>query len=138
MKVETVELHGLNLAEALTKTQKNIDWAMKHGVAVLVLNHGKGRHSERGISILKTELRKMLTENAALKEAGYRIIFGESNQPIALTYNEGQTLIVEKGLEKQYLGDTEQQKKNQQIYSDEAKKVRKIQKRNNANKRNRS
>lgn len=138
MKVETVELHGLNLAEAIAKTQKNIDWTVNHGVSVLVLNHGKGQHSDRGFSVLKAEVRKMLKENTELKEAGYRIIYGESKLPIALTYNEGQTLIVEKGLETEYVGGNVQREKNKQIYSDEAKKERKSQKRQNAVKRKRS
>lgn len=138
MKVETVELHGLNLAEAMSKVQKNLAWAKNHGISVLVLNHGKGLHSDRGISVIKTEVRKMLKEDSSIREANYRVIYGESKSPIALTYNEGQTLIVAKGMETEQIGGRVQQDKNRRIYSEEAKNERKAQKKNRAEKRNRS
>ena len=129
MKVEVLNLHGLNIKESREKTQQNIDWAVKHGVDVLVINHGKGRHSSAGFSVLKAEIRKMLKEDSTLKENGYRVVWGESNLPIALTYDEGNTLIVARGMETEYIGGQAQQKKNQRIFSDEAKQDRKAGKR---------
>lgn len=129
VKIEVLNLHGFNIKESLEKTRKNIDWAIDHGVDVLVINHGKGHHSQSGIAVVKSEIRKMLKEDLSLKENGYRVVFGESDLPIALTYNEGNTLIVMKGLETTYMGGKGQQEKNQHIYSEEGKQYRKSQKR---------
>ena len=129
MKIEILNLHGLNINESREKTQQNLEWALKHGVDVLVINHGKGHHSKVGLSVLKSEIRKMLKEDQSLKENGYRVIYGESDLPIALTYNEGNTLIVARGLESEYIGGHVQQDKNQRIFSDDGKQDRKAQKR---------
>lgn len=129
MKIEVLNLHGLNLNESRVKTQQNMDWALKHGVDVLVINHGKGHHSKSGLSVLKTEIRKMLQDNPLLTENGYRVVYGESDLPIALTYNEGNTLIVARGRESEYIGGQVQQEKNKRIFSDDGKQDRKAQKR---------
>lgn len=129
LKVEILNLHGLNIKEAQEKTRQNIDWSLEHGVDVLVINHGKGRHSETGVSVLRTEIRKMLKEDTSLREKGYRVIYGESEHPVALTYNEGNTLVVARGLESEYIGGRAQQEKNQRIFSDDAKRDRKAGKR---------
>jgi len=71
----------------------------------------------------------MLKEDQSLKENGYRVIYGESDLPIALTYNEGNTLIVARGLESEYIGGHVQQDKNQRIFSDDGKQDRKTRKR---------
>ncbi len=129
MKTEIIELHGLNVEEALVKTHNNIQWSMEHGVELVVINHGKGHHSERNFSVLKTEIRKMLKqEKAWLDKHGYRVIYGESDLPVALTFNAGQTLIVIRGAETNYIGDKKQIARNQAIYSQEARKQRKSQK----------
>lgn len=128
MKVEVLNLHGLNLNEAREKTLQNINWAIKHGVDVLVINHGKGHHSSSGFSVIKTEIRKILKEDNSLRENGYRVIYGESDLPIALTYDEGNTLIVARGMESYYIGGRVQQEKNQRIFSEEGKRDRKAQK----------
>lgn len=128
MKVETVDLHGHNLREAKEKVQKNIDWAVRHGVEVLVINHGKGLHSN-GFAVLKAEIRKMLLEDESLRESRFGIVFGESNLPIALTYDEGNTLLVVRGLENQYIGGQTQQQKHQRIFSEEGREERKAHKR---------
>lgn len=129
MKVEVLNLHGANIKESLEKTRRNVDWVVEHGVDVLVITHGKGYHSQSGLSVVKAEVRKMLKEDLSLKENGYRVVYGESDLPIALTYNEGNTLIVARGLETTYMGSKVQQEKNQSIYSDEGKQYRKSQKR---------
>ena len=84
---------------------------MNHGVDVLDINHGKGHHSDRGFSVIKKEIRKMLRQNESLKENGYKIVYGESNLPVALSFDEGHTLVVIAGIEKEYLGDRRQQEK---------------------------
>jgi len=128
LKIENLNLHGLNLKEAREKTQENIDWAIKHGVDVLVLNHGKGHHSSGGFSVIKADIRNMLKEDTSLKDSGYRVVYGESDQPIALTYNEGNTLIVARGLESEYIGGQAQQEKNQRIFSHDGRTDRKAHK----------
>ena len=65
---------------------------------VLDINHGKGFHSSRGFSVIKQEIRKMLKDNALLKEAGYIVIPGESDLPVALTFDEGHTFSCTKRL----------------------------------------
>lgn len=135
MKIESLDLHGLCVEEALEKTKKNLKWCLQHGVDVLDINHGKGYHSNRNFSVLKQEIRKMLNDEEAIKTFGYRIIPGESNYPIALTYDEGHTLIVAHSKEKEYIGGQKQQEKNKVVFSSEGRKKRKKQKSLNAHKR---
>ncbi|HHW61825.1 MAG TPA: Smr/MutS family protein [Syntrophomonadaceae bacterium] len=137
MKIEHIDLHGHNLAESVEKLEKNLKWCIRHGVDVLVINHGKGHHSQGGFSVLKSEIRKALKENDELHQTGYRIIYGESDFPIALTFNEGQTLVVMRGREQEYIGGRDEQEKNKQIYSEEGKWERKAHKRKKAQKRSR-
>lgn len=135
MKIETLNLHGLNVEEARQKTIQNLDWCLKNGVDVLDLNHGKGHHSSLGFSVVKQEIRKMLKEEKSLKEFGYKIVYGESDLPIALSYDDGHTLIVARGLVNEYLGGGKQQAKHQQIFSKEAQQKRKYLKGINAQKK---
>jgi hypothetical protein len=137
MKVEQINLHGLNVEEAIEKTRRNLEWCMNHRVDVLDINHGKGHHSDRGFSVIKMELRKMLHQDESLKENGYKVIYGESDLPVALGFDEGHTLVVVAGKEKEYLGGRRQQEKNHQLYSDEARKNRKSYKAQKAAKRKR-
>lgn len=134
MRVEIQNLHGITVAEAMEKANQSISWCIKNGIDVLVLNHGKGHHSDRGFSIIKKEIRKMLKNNPALGESGYKVIYGESDLPVALTFNEGNTLIVAKGKEHKYLGGITQQKKHNEIFSVESRKKRKIEKQKRAQK----
>jgi hypothetical protein len=135
MKIEQIDLHGLNIPEAVEKTRKNLEWCLNHGVDVLDINHGKGYHSDRGFSVIKMEIRKMLREEKALKENGYKVVHGESDLPVALGFDEGHTLVVVAGKEKEHLGGKRQQEKNHQLYSDEARKNRKHYKAQKADKR---
>lgn len=135
MKVENINLHGLSLEEAIEKTHKNLEWCKKNNIDVIVLNHGKGLHSKNNFSVIKKEIRKMLKEENSNHD--YKIVYGESNLPIALGYNEGNTLLVQKGLENQTIGGRIQQEKNHILYSEEGKKFRKIQKKLRAEKRRR-
>jgi len=137
VKIESLNLHGLSLEEALLKTRKNLEWCLKHGVDVLDLNHGKGYHSSRSFSVLKKEIRKMLREDLSIKSRGYKVIYGESDLPIALTFDEGHTLVVAKGKENEYIGGHKQQKKNLEVFSREARKKRKLQKTINKQKQKR-
>lgn len=128
VKIETLDLHGLNAAEAREKTNKNLRWAIDHGVDVLVINHGKGHHSS-GFAVLKSEIRKMLKEDPSIRENGYLIVFGESDQPVALSYNEANTLVVARGMESQFIGGRAQQERNQRIFSEDSRQERKSHKR---------
>ncbi len=135
MRLEKVDLHGLALEEALEKARSNLNWCIKNEVEVLDIIHGKGHHSSRSFSVVKKEIRKMLDGEPLLKQYGYRVVLGESDFPVALTFDEGHTLVVKRGLEKQYIGGKKQQEKNQRIFSGEGKKQRKEQKNLNAQKR---
>lgn len=137
MKIEHLDLHGLTLEEAREKTRKNLAWCMEHEVDVLDINHGKGYHSENRISVIKAEIRKFLRQEESLQEYGYKVVYGESNLPVALSFDEGHTLVVARGKEKEYLGGKKQQEKNRQLYSDEARKERKGHKAQSAQKRQR-
>ncbi|NLG32536.1 MAG: hypothetical protein GX550_03360 [Syntrophomonadaceae bacterium] len=137
MKFQTLDLHGLSIEEAVQKTKVNIEWSLKNGVDVLDINHGKGHHSSRSFSVIKQEIRKMLKQMAVLKDYNYKVVYGESNLPIALTFDEGHTLIVYSGLEKEYLGGAKQQEKNQLLFSREGRMQRKAQKAIKAQKRKR-
>lgn len=135
--MEFQDLHGISLEEALEKARQSVAWCLRQGVDVLVLNHGKGYHSSRSFSVIKKEVRKMLKEDPNLKKAGYQIVYGESSLPVALTFDEGHTLIVAKGKENVYIGGTAQQEKHQQIFGDEARKKRKTEKKIRSEKHNR-
>jgi hypothetical protein len=97
---------------------------------------GCGKSSNRNFSVIKKEIRKYLNENFVLKEAGYRVIPGESDFPVALTFDEGHTLVVLRGREKEYIGGKKQQEKNRLIYSNEGRRQRKEEKNFKARKRN--
>lgn len=128
MKVEQLNLHGLSLDEAMQKTRQNLSWCMSNGVEVLDINHGKGFHSERRFSVLKQEVRRFLKEDAPLNANGYRLIYGESDFPVALTFDEGHTLVVARGCENEFIGARSKQEKNQRVFSDEGRLQRKAQK----------
>jgi hypothetical protein len=136
VRLERVDLHGLSLDEAMEKARINLNWCISNGVEVLDIIHGKGHHSNRNFSVIKKEIRKYLNENAALKEAGYRVVPGESDFPVALTFDEGHTLVVLRGREKEYIGGKKQQEKNRLIYSNEGRRQRKEEKSFKAQKRN--
>jgi len=138
MRIEEINLHGLSLAEAMEKANKNISWALQHNIDVLVFNHGKGHHSQRNFSVIKKEIRKMLKENDSLRENGYIVIYGESDWPIALTYDEGHTLLAVRGLEKEMIGGRVRQQKSRQVFSEDARQERKAGKKLRAEKRSRS
>ncbi|HOB11962.1 MAG TPA: Smr/MutS family protein [Syntrophomonadaceae bacterium] len=137
MKIETVDLHNLGLSEAMAKAEKNLLWCIEHEVAVIDFIHGKGLHSERRFSVIKQELRRYLKNSDLLKDSGYRIVPGESDLPIALSFDEGHTLVVKRGLEKEYLGGQRQQQKNQLLFSQQGRQVRKNAKAINSAKRKR-
>ncbi len=135
MKLESLNLHGLGLEEALEKLEINLKWCVKHQVEILDINHGKGFHSNRNFSVIKSEVRKLLKNSVFLKDNNYVIVLGESNLPIALTFDAGHTLVVKRGLEKSYLGGKKQIEKNLRIFSGEGKKQRKMAKKSNSYKR---
>ncbi len=135
MKVETLNLHGHSLDEAISKLEVNLKWCIKHQVDVLDINHGKGLHSNRNFPVIKSEVRKLLENNTFIKNADYVIVLGESNLPIALTYDTGHTLVVRKGLEKSYIGGKKEVERNLRIYSKEGKKKRKMARKSNSYKR---
>ena len=130
VKTETLDLHGLALDEALIKSQNNLRWCLEHGVDVLDINHGKGLHSERSFSVIKKEIRHWLKNESLLAEYGYMLVYGESNLPVALSYDDGHTLIVARGKEHNHIGGRKQQARQEILFSPEGKKERRMQKKN--------
>jgi len=132
MKLEKIDLHNLSREEAWRKVEININWCIDHGVDVIDIIHGKGHHSQYNFSVIKQEVRQKLKNDSSLRESGYRVIHGESDFPVALTFDEGHTLLVRKGAENNYIGGTKTRQKNKIIFSEEGKKIRKEQKARNA------
>lgn len=137
MRIETVNLHNLGLNEALAKAEQNLVWSIDHQVDVIDFIHGKGLHSERRFSVIKQELRRFLKSNPLLNSSGYKVVPGESDLPVALSFDEGHTLVVTRGLEKEYLGGQHQQEKNQVLFSEQGRQMRKNAKARQASKRKR-
>lgn len=133
MKVQSVNLHGLSVEEALDTAVRNLDYCLNHGVDIIDFNHGKGYHSSRNFSVIKQEIRKML-KNYPIRDHGYRVVYGESDLPVALTYDEGHTLVAAQGKEMEYIGGRAQQERNQFVFSDEGRKKRKQDKKQRASK----
>lgn len=133
--METIDLHGLNLNEALDKIHKSLNWCLNHGVDILDINHGKGHHSDRNFSVIKTEVRKLLKSLPEIKDSGYKVVYGEADLPVCLTFDAGHTLVLRRGLEKQFIGGQKRQEKNKQIFSEQARRERKANKANQARKR---
>ncbi|HPF21532.1 MAG TPA: Smr/MutS family protein [Syntrophomonas sp.] len=129
MKIETLDLHGLNQSEAKAKIDQNLAWIIRHGIDVLVISHGKGHHSSTNFAVLKAETRKLLKANRDLEEAGYLVVYGEADLPIALRYDEGNTLVVARGREQEYMGGSIQQEKDRRIFSEDGRRERKNSKR---------
>ncbi|NLF46579.1 MAG: Smr/MutS family protein [Syntrophomonadaceae bacterium] len=137
MKLEIIDLHGLNREEAWRKVETNIKWCIDHNVDVVDIIHGKGHHSQNNFSVIKQEVRQKIKNHPSLREAGYRIINGESDLPVALTFDEGHTLLVKAGRENDYIGGARTRMKNEIIFSEEGKRMRKEQKSRHARKRKR-
>lgn len=135
MKVESLNLHNLSLAEALEKASINLLWCIEHGVDLIDFNHGKGLHSQRGIGVIKQELRRFLKDNENLRSSGYRVIPGESDLPVALGFDEGHTLVIKRGLEQESADGRKQRNKKEEIYSPEGRQKRKLAKAHQASKR---
>jgi len=133
--MESLNLHGMSLNEALDKTRNSVQWCLDHGVDILDINHGKGYHSERNFSVIKSEVRKLLKNLPEIKAAGYKVVYGEWDLPVCLTFDAGHTLVLIKGLEHQHLGSKKVQEKHRQIYSAEARWERKAAKAKRAQKR---
>ncbi len=129
LKIETLDLHGLNQSEAKAKIDQNLAWIIRHGIDVLVISHGKGHHSSTNFAVLKAETRKLLKANRDLEEAGYLVVYGEADLPIALRYDEGNTLVVARGREQEYMGGSIQQEKDRRIFSEDGRRERKNSKR---------
>ncbi|MGE5455013.1 MAG: Smr/MutS family protein [Methylocystaceae bacterium] len=129
--MEKIDLHGLGVEEAMAKVNNQIDWLLHKGGDILVINHGKGHHSDHGIGVLRQKIRVALKEmGPLLKQHGFFVVYGESEYPVALEYDAGCTLIVERGREQDYLGGRQQATRNQAVYSPEGREMRKQQKRN--------
>ena len=60
---ETINLHGLGLAEVRTRLPEALEDARRHGERVIRIIHGRGKHSE-AFPVLKSFVRRWLEESA--------------------------------------------------------------------------
>ncbi len=92
---ETINLHGLGLAEVRARLPEALADARRHGERVIRIIHGQGKHSE-AFPVLKSFVRRWLEESdLARREVG--VIFrGEDGSPYTPP-NAGETIVVLRG-----------------------------------------
>ena len=59
---DEIDLHGLQVSEALERTRQRIESCLKTGQTRLVIIHGKGSHSVDGIAKIKPAVQAMLVD----------------------------------------------------------------------------
>lgn len=64
----TLDLHGLTAAEARTKVESFLRRRRLQGDRAVVIVHGKGSHSPRGVAILRGELAAWLSQGKAQRD----------------------------------------------------------------------
>jgi DNA-nicking Smr family endonuclease len=62
---ETLDLHGQHQREAAESIVRFIRHAHKQGITFVCIVHGKGQHSESGLSVLRDVAIRALTDSAA-------------------------------------------------------------------------
>lgn len=64
----TLDLHGLTAAEARTKVESFLRRRRLQGDRAVVIVHGKGSHSPRGVAVLRGELAAWLSQGKAQRD----------------------------------------------------------------------
>ena len=88
----TINLHGLNLAEAETKLVQAFTSSLAHGERVVCVIHGQGKHSEH-FPVLKSFVRRWLEGSAFAREHVETFFRGEDGSPYTRP-NPGETVAV--------------------------------------------
>ncbi|HEX2953645.1 MAG TPA: Smr/MutS family protein [Bacillota bacterium] len=98
--METINLHGLNLAEALAKLESGLNSAFSFNVRIIRVIHGQGKHSEF-FPVIKSNVRRWLEESEFAANHIESVFRGEDGSPYT-GKNPGETIVVLK------IGDTMQ------------------------------
>jgi len=89
---ETIDLHGLSLAEARTRLADGLAAARRHGERVVCIVHGQGKHSE-AFPVIKSHVRRWLEESTFAREQVEMVYRGEDGSPYTRP-NAGQIVVL--------------------------------------------
>jgi hypothetical protein len=90
--METINLHGLSLAEAKASFIQGLEAAFHHQESVVRIIHGQGKHSQV-FPVIKSFVRHWLEESEFGRQKVAAIFRGEEGSPYT-TPNAGETIIV--------------------------------------------
>ena len=93
--METINLHGLGLAEARARLPEALAEARRHGERVVRIIHGQGKHSE-SFPVLKSFVRRWLEESETARREVAMVFRGEDGSPYTPP-NAGETVVVLRG-----------------------------------------
>ena len=92
---ETINLHGLGLAEARERLPAGMEAALRHGERVVRIIHGQGKHSAV-FPVVKSFVRRWLEESDLARGAVEAVYRGEDGSPYTRP-NPGETVVVLRG-----------------------------------------
>lgn len=92
---ETINLHGLNLAEARARLADGMDAARARAGRVVRIIHGQGKHSEV-FPVIKSFVRRWLEESEFARMHVETVYRGEDGSPYTRP-NAGETIVVLRG-----------------------------------------
>ncbi len=93
--METIDLHGLGLAEVRARLPEALAEAQRRGERVIRIIHGQGKHSE-SFPVLKSFVRRWLEESDFARREAAMVFRGEDGSPYT-TPNAGETVVVLRG-----------------------------------------
>ena len=93
--METIDLHGLGLAEARARLPEALAEARARGERVIRIIHGQGKHSE-SFPVLKSFVRRWLEESDFARREVAIVFRGEDGSPYTPP-NAGETVVVLRG-----------------------------------------
>jgi hypothetical protein len=90
--MDTINLHGLSLAEAKERFIQGMDGAYRHQEQVVRIIHGQGKHSEF-FPVIKSFVRHWLEESEFGRQNVESVFRGEEGSPYTAP-NAGETIVV--------------------------------------------
>ena len=90
--METINLHGLCLAEAKERLIHGLEGAFHHQERVVRIIHGQGKHSEV-FPVIKSFVHHWLEESEFGRQKVATVFRGEEGSPYS-TANAGETIVV--------------------------------------------
>lgn len=90
--METIDLHGLSLAEAGKTLEKRLDSALIYGERVVRVIHGQGKHSEV-FPVIKSHVRQWLQSSEFARDHVESVFRGEDGSPYT-SANAGETVVI--------------------------------------------